>query len=88
MQLEARLKRLEDLLDDPTEKAAFQKRYGYPLAQPTTWEQHRDIAEFFTRKAGDKLKGETLKKNFYGVGLMAGRFPEIQDELSAPLWGM
>lgn len=78
----------QDLLDDPTEKAAFQKRYGYPLAQPTTWEQHRDIAEFFTRKTGDELKGETLKKDFYGIGLMAGRFPEIQDELSAPLWGM
>jgi len=78
----------QDLFDDPIEQAAFQKRYGYFLTPPKTWDQHRDMAEFFTRKAGDKLKGETLKKNFYGVGLMAGRFPEIQDELSAPLWGM
>ena len=78
----------QDLLDDAGEQAAFKEKYGYDLAQPTTWEQHRDIAEFFTRAAGEKLKGETLERDFYGVGLMAGRFPEIQDELSAPLWGM
>lgn len=78
----------QDLLDHPDEQAAFQERYGYDLAQPVTWEQHRDIAEFFTREKGDKLKGETLEKDFFGIGLMAGRFPEIQDELSAPLWGM
>lgn len=78
----------QDLLDDPIEQAAFQERYGYPLARPETWEQHRDIAEFFTRKAGEKLKGQVLERDFYGVGLMAGPFPDIQDELSAQLWGM
>lgn len=75
-----------DLFEDPTEQAAFKEKYGYDLAAPTTWQQHRDIAEFFTRKAGDTLKGETLTKDFYGVGLMAGRFQEIQDELSAFIW--
>lgn len=75
-----------DLFEDPTEQAAFKEKYGYDLAVPSTWQQHRDIAEFFTRKAGDTLKGETLTKNFYGVGLMAGRFQEIQDELSAFIW--
>lgn len=78
----------QDLLDDAAEAKAFEAKYGYALAQPTTWEQHRDIAEFFTRASGEKLKGETLEKDFFGVGLMAGPFPEIQDELSAPLWGM
>lgn len=77
----------KDLFDDPTEQAAFKAKYGYDLAAPTTWEQHRDMAEFFTRKAGDMLKGQPLDKDFYGVGLMAGPFPEIQDEMSAPLWG-
>ena len=75
-----------DLLEDPTEQAAFKEKYGYDLAIPTTWEQHRDITEFFTRKSGDMLKGEPLTKDFYGVGLMAGRFQEIQDELSANIW--
>lgn len=77
----------KDLFEDPTEKAAFKAKFGYDLpSPPTTWEQHRDLAEFFTRKTGDKLKGETLTKDFYGVGLMAGRFQEIQDELSAFIW--
>ena len=31
------------------EKEAFQAKYGYPLAPPTTWQQWRDIAKFFTR---------------------------------------
>lgn len=76
-----------DLWEDPTEQAAFKAKYGYDLKPPETWEQHRDMAKFFTRKAGEKLKGETLAKDFYGVGLMAGRFQEIQDELSALIWG-
>ncbi|MBE2278656.1 MAG: extracellular solute-binding protein [Rhodobacteraceae bacterium] len=75
-----------DLLEDPTEQAAFKAKYGYDLGVPTTWAQHRDIAEFFTRKTGDLLKGEPLTKDFYGVGLMAGPFPEIQDEMSGVLW--
>ena len=77
-----------DLIEDPGEQAAFKAKYGYDLAVPTDWKQHRDIAEFFTRKKGEKLKGQVLDKDFYGVGLMAGPFPEIQDELSSPLWGM
>ncbi|PWB56433.1 MAG: ABC transporter substrate-binding protein [Anaerolineales bacterium] len=72
----------QDLFDDPTEQAAFKAKYGYDLAAPQTWEQTKDIAEFFTRKSGETLKGETLTKDFYGIGLMAGRFQEIQDELS------
>jgi len=77
-----------DLFEDPTEMAAFKAEYGYDLGVPQDWQQHRDIAEFFTRKAGETLKGEVLDRDFYGVGLMAGRFQEIQDELSAPLWYM
>jgi len=75
-----------DLLEDPGEQAAFKAKYGYDLAVPTTWKQHRDIAEFFTRKKGEKLKGVPLEKDFYGIGLMAGPFPEIQDEMSGVLW--
>ncbi|MER7243866.1 sugar ABC transporter substrate-binding protein [Kribbella sp. NPDC000426] len=38
-----------DLFDNPKEKAAFQAKYGYPLAPPTTWKRYKDAAEFFTR---------------------------------------
>jgi multiple sugar transport system substrate-binding protein len=62
-----------DLLEDPTEKAAFQAKYGYELAPATTWDQYRDIAEFFTRDAGDTLAGETLSEPVYGVTIAGKR---------------
>ena len=53
----------KDLFDDPKEKAAFQQKYKYPLAVPQTYQQAKDIAEFFTRP-DEKL---------YGWGQMGGR---------------
>jgi ABC-type glycerol-3-phosphate transport system substrate-binding protein len=38
-----------DLFEDAANMADFEAEYGYPLAAPTTWEEYRDIAEFFTR---------------------------------------
>jgi multiple sugar transport system substrate-binding protein len=48
-----------DLFDDPKEKAAFKAKYGYDLAVPETYDQLRDIAEFFTRP-DQKLFGIAL----------------------------
>jgi len=49
----------KDRLEDPEEMAAFEAEYGYPLAVPKTWDQIRDIAEFFYRP----------DENVYGVGV-------------------
>src|SRR4029453_2978126 len=38
-----------DLFEDPKNMADFEAKYGYPLAAPTTWDEYRDVAEFFTR---------------------------------------
>ncbi len=76
----------DDLFTHAGEKAAFKARYGYDLAPATSWQQLRDQGEFFTRKKGDTLKGEVLDKDFYGLSLMAGRFPHVQDELAAMIW--
>ena len=38
-----------DLFEDADNMAAFEEQYGYALAVPETWDQLRDIAEFFTR---------------------------------------
>ncbi len=56
-----------DLFENEEESQAFEAKYGYPLAPPETWQQYLDIAQFFTRKAGDKLAGETLTEDFYGT---------------------
>lgn len=42
-----------DLFENADEMKAFQAKYGYELAAPTTWEQYRDTAEFFTRPDQD-----------------------------------
>ena len=53
-----------DLFEDPDEMAAFKSEYGYELAPPTTWQEYRDVAKFFTRDTnGD---GET---DLYGTGI-------------------
>jgi len=77
-----------DVFEHPRERANFKRRYGYELAPAKIWDQLRDQAEFFTRKKGDKLKGEVLTHDLYGLALMAGRFPHVQDQIGAILWGM
>ncbi|MET8805452.1 sugar ABC transporter substrate-binding protein [Streptomyces sp. NPDC004546] len=49
----------KDLFENPGEKAAFQKKYGYELAPPKTWQQFQDAASFFTR--GTRLYGTDVK---------------------------
>lgn len=76
----------QDVYDDPTEQAAFKAKYGYELKVPTTYKELYDQAEFFTRKKGDTLKGETLDHEVYGVAVMAGAY-QINDEIATYLWG-
>jgi multiple sugar transport system substrate-binding protein len=52
----------KDLFEDPKEKAGFKEKYGYDLDIPQTWQQLRDIAEWFTRPP-----------EMYGLGMMGGR---------------
>ncbi|MGB3904014.1 MAG: sugar ABC transporter substrate-binding protein [Anaerolineae bacterium] len=77
-----------DLFEDPGEMAAFEAEYGYPLDVPQTYDQLADIAEFFRREPGGTLKGEAVTEDFYGIGLMAGRFPHVQDEFMSIAWTM
>lgn len=39
----------KDWFEDPKEKAAFYKKYGYELGVPKTWAMLKDVAEFFHR---------------------------------------
>ncbi len=56
-----------DWFEHPDEKAAFMEKYGYELpSPPVTWQEYKDTAEFFTRKAGETLAGEVLEHDVYG----------------------
>lgn len=57
---------------------------GEKLEEPShemTWDQYLRIAEFFDEVVPDDIMP-------YGVGMMAGRFPHIQDEWMGIMWGL
>ena len=58
-----------DLLADPRHQAAFKQRYGYALGVPETWDQFRDVAEYFS---GKDLNGDGVPDNGLVLPLAAG----------------
>ena len=76
----------KDLFENETEKADFLAKYGYELAIPTTWQQYRDIAEFFTREKGELLAGEPLAQAFYGVSMSGKRHQATVFEWMNYMW--
>ena len=53
----------KDWFEDAAEKAAFKEKYGRELTTPDTWDEFRDIAEFFQRP----------EEKRYGCSILAGR---------------
>lgn len=69
----------KDLFEDPKEMAAFKAKYGRDLAPPKTWQELRDIAEFFTRP----------EKKLYGVALFyagGGSYDGVTMGFQQVLW--
>jgi multiple sugar transport system substrate-binding protein len=69
----------KDIFCNADEQKNFQAKYGYKLPctpeemDSTDWKMFGDYGEFFKRKAGDKLAGETLTDDFYGIAYQAGK---------------
>lgn len=62
-----------DLIEDPKEQKDFEVRYGYPLAIPETWDQYRDVQEFFHRPPD--LYGSAEQRNIgWGYGWWMMRY--------------
>ncbi len=85
----------KDIAGDANERAAFKAKYGYDLpltgdkyATLDTWEQWRDIAEFFTRKAGDAVAGVTRDAPLYGVTAAFKRHLTVLYDYERILLGM
>ncbi len=75
-----------DLFENPDEMTAFEAEYGYALGIPQNYDQMADIAEFFRRTPGETLAGQAIEQDFYGIGVMAGRFDQVQDEINSIAW--
>lgn len=53
----------KDLFESAAEKSAFKQKYGRELTVPDTWDEFKQVAEFFTRPA----------QRLYGTALLTGR---------------
>jgi len=58
-----------DLLAEPRHQAEFKKKYRYALAVPKTWEQFRDVAEYFN---GKDLNGDGMPDHGVSLPLKVG----------------
>ena len=62
-----------DLFADPKHRKAFESKYGYPLDVPQTWDQFRDMAEYFNGKDlngdGSQDAGVTMHLKVGGQGM-------------------
>jgi len=84
-----------DLFTNADERAAFKAKYGYDLPQTyedwynwVTWLQFKDFAEFFTRKAGEKLAGQVLTEDVYGCTTWNAKYDSSAYQFHAYLWDM
>jgi len=67
----------KDWFEDPAEQAAFELRYGRKLSVPATWNEFRDVAEFFQRP----------EQKRYGCVLTTGRaYDALTMGLQSLLW--
>ena len=85
----------KDIAANADEQAAFKAKYGYDLplkgdkiASVDTWQQWSDMAEFFTRKAGATVAGETLENPMYGVTAAFKRHLTVLYDYERILLGM
>ena len=53
----------KDWFEDPKEQASFKAKHKHDLAVPNTWDEFKEIAEFFNRPAAKR----------YGCALLTGR---------------
>ncbi|AZB41807.1 sugar ABC transporter substrate-binding protein [Bacillus sp. FJAT-42376] len=57
----------KDLFEDPKNKEAFKAKYGYDLKPPTTWQEYRDTAAFFTKDTDNDGKADMYGTTVFGA---------------------
>ncbi|QDG78168.1 ABC transporter substrate-binding protein [Labrenzia sp. PHM005] len=82
-----------DLFCHEGEASAFKEKFDKKL--PCTyedwvevdWDTWGNIGEFFMRKSGDTLAGETLTEDFYGIAYQAGKGYDFSSgQINAFIW--
>jgi multiple sugar transport system substrate-binding protein len=69
----------KDVFCDETEQKNFTTKYKYKLPctpeemDKITWDNYKDIGEFFQRKKGEMLMGKPADDDFFGVEFQVGK---------------
>ena len=82
-----------DVFCDEGEQAAFKEKYGKDLPcspeamNDVDWDMVANFGEFFGRKSGEMLAGETLDDDFYGIAYQAGKGYDFSSmEINGFVW--
>ncbi|CTQ53438.1 Bacterial extracellular solute-binding protein [Roseibium album] len=82
-----------DLFCNEGEAAAFKAKFDKKLPctyedwESVDWDTWANIGEFFMRKAGDELAGETLTEDFFGIAFQAGKGYDFSSgQINAFIW--
>jgi multiple sugar transport system substrate-binding protein len=83
----------KDVLCDETEQKNFQAKYGKKLPctgeelDAMTWDDFKNVGEFFRRKKGDMLAGKPAEDDFYGIAYQAGKSYDFSSmQINGLIW--
>jgi multiple sugar transport system substrate-binding protein len=85
----------KDVLCDPTEQKNFQAKYNKKLPctgeelDAMTWDDFKNVGEFFRRKKGEMLAGKPADDDFYGIAFQAGKGYDFSSmQINGMVWQM
>lgn len=85
----------KDVLCDETEQKNFMAKYQKKLPctgeeiDAMTWDDFRNVGEFFRRKKGEMLAGKPADDDFYGIAFQAGKSYDFSSmQINGLIWQM
>ena len=85
----------KDVLCDETEQKNFMAKYNKKLPctgeelDAMTWDDFKNVGEFFRRKKGEMLAGKPADDDFYGIAFQAGKGYDFSSmQINGIIWQM
>ena len=85
----------KDILCNEDEQKNFQAKYGKKLPctgeeiDAMTWDDFKNVGEFFRRKKGEMLAGKPAEDDFYGIAFQAGKGYDFSSmQINGLIWQM
>jgi multiple sugar transport system substrate-binding protein len=85
----------KDIICDATEQKNFTAKYNKKLPctgeelDAMTWDDFKNVGEFFRRKKGEMLAGKPAEDDFYGIAYQAGKSYDFSSmQINGLIWQM